>query len=56
MKIRELVKNGFSINLSDYSVKVLKLTKKLQHLLGPVKLKDFKLQSISGLVDEASRL
>lgn len=56
MAVRELPESGLSINTSDYVVIMEKLTREKQRLTGPVKAKGLRLQTISGLVEDASRL
>lgn len=55
-KIRELLKNGCSIDFSDYSVNFLRLAREVQRLSDLDESKDLELQKMAGLVDNASRL
>lgn len=53
---RELLKIGRSIDGSEHSVKIAKVTKEIQRMTGLVKWKDLELQTLPELVHEASRL
>lgn len=55
-KVRELPESIPSIDSSHCSVKISKLTREIQRLTGLVESKSLKLQTMPGLVDEASCL
>lgn len=55
-KVWELPDSMRTLERSNYSLKLLMLMQEVQRLSGLVKSKDVKLQTTSGLVDEASRL
>lgn len=56
VKIREFLESGRSIDRSDYCVKILKVSWGIQRLSGVVELKNLELQTMAGLIDEASSL
>lgn len=45
-KVEKLLESGLSINRSDYSVKISKLTREVQRLAGHVESKDLELQTM----------
>lgn len=56
LQIKELLKCVLSIYCSDYSVSISKLMRDVQQLSGLVESMNLDLQTMPGLVDEASRL
>lgn len=55
-KVRELPESSRSNGKPDCFEMILKLTREVQLLIGLVKLKALKLQTMAGIVEDASRL
>lgn len=55
-KITELLESCCSIDRSDYTVKIGRVTRKVQRLTDFVESKDLKLQTMLGLVEKTRRL